>query len=285
MALILTDNLGGTWALSVNAADQSLALVPYVGPPSPAGPNSITTTSLQLIEDAMQEIGALASGETPSNDDQAFVLRKLQRLLDRYNAREEMVYCTNFTVFTLPTNKQPISIGPVAADLEVGQRPVDIETIGLILQNSSPSQVEIWLNKRDKDWWAQQRVKNLVSDLPTDFYYEPDWPNGNLFLWPIPTGANSLIIQSRIVLTQITGYNSPFTLPPGYWDAIVYPLAVSLCPAFERQASADLLRLSMESIKAVQGNNIKSPRGQTGDAGMPGVGNRGDFNYLSGQPN
>jgi hypothetical protein len=74
-------------------------------------------------------------------------------------------------------------------------------------------------------------------------------------------------------------------MPPGYWDAVVYELAESIGPMFERPISADLLRLKMRAIKAVQGNNVKSPRGTTGDAGMPGIGVHGDFNYVTGMPN
>lgn len=256
--------------------------MPVPSPPNSA--NSLTVTALDLIKAAMQEIGALAMGETPSNEDSAWVLSKLQRLIDRYNARRPLVYSVNFTQFALVLNTQPITIGP-GAMFDVNQRPVDIDSISLVLNNTSPTQVEIWVNKRDKDWWAQNRVKNLTSTLPTDYYYEPNWPNGNLFLWPIPSAANNLLLQYRTVLAEITNYNQPFTLPPGYWDAIVYPLAVSICPSFERQATPDLVRLAAEALKAIEVNNNKSPRGTTGDAGMPGVGNRGDFNYYSGMPN
>jgi hypothetical protein len=54
---------------------------------------------------------------------------------------------------------------------------------------------------------------------------------------------------------------------------------------FERPVSPDLQRLTLAAIKAVESNNVKSPRGKTGDAGMPGYGQRGDFNYYSGMPN
>lgn len=256
---------------------------PIPPPPDPA--NSITVTALDIITAAMIEIGALAAGEQVSLDDSAWVKQKLQRLIDRYNARRPMVYSVIFSTFTLPVNTQPIMIGPSnTANFNMIQRPVDILTIGLLLTDSSPP-VEIWVNRRDHDWWAEQRIKQLTSTLPTDFYYSPDWPLGSLYLWPIPTAVNNLIIQSRLVLPEFTNYNQSFSMPPAYWDAIVYPLAISLCPSFERTASPDLLRLSAEAIKAVESLNIQSPRGTTADAGMPGVGRRGDFNYYSGMPN
>lgn len=259
-------------------------------PPPPISPNSLTVTAQSLITSAMQEIGAISPGEQPSIEDSAWILQKLQRLIDRYNARQPMIYANTFTQFTLPVNLQPVTIGPgIDANFQVNQRPVDIETIGVIINTTTPAQVEIWVNKRDKDWWAQQRVKNLTSTLPTDFYYEPDWQSaaglGNIFFWPIPTTTNNVLLQMRTVLTQITNYNQSFSLPPGYWDAIIYPLAVSLCPSFERQATPELIALAKDSLKTIEANNVKSPRGRTADAGMPGTEMRGDFNYYSGMPN
>ena len=247
--------------------------------------NSITVTALQVITAAMQEIGALAMGETPSNDDQAWVLQKLQRLIDRYNADRAKIYNVNFTTFTPPASTQPITIGPTGT-LSVNQRPVEIPSIGLMLANTSP-QVKLYLNRRDQRWWAQNRVPQLTSTLPTDYYYSPDWPNGNLYLWPIPTQVNNLLIEMRTVLSEFTAYSGnggTFTLPPGYWDAVVYDLACDIAPSFERPVSPDLRANQMRAIRAIEQNNVKSPRGRTGDAGMPGVNTRGGFNYYDALP-
>ena len=123
----------------------------------------------------MKEIGALSPGETVSPDDSADVLYKLQRLLDRFNAREPLIYSVSFSVFDLPGPKQPYLIGPtspsLSPDFSVNQRPVKIYSCSLILVNTTPSQVEIPVYIRDEQWWADNRVKNLESfrdsNLPT----------------------------------------------------------------------------------------------------------------------
>jgi hypothetical protein len=256
-------------------------------PPPPNPANSITVTAQDIISAALQEIGALAPGEAVSNDDNPWVLQKLQRLIDRYNAREAMIYNVNFVRFTIPTALQPIPIGPLGfgPGFSVIQRPVVIKSASLILSNTSPTEVEIPIYVRDEAWWADNRTKNLQSTLPTDLYYSPDWPIGQIFLWPVPTDVNDIRLEMRTVLIEMTGYRQQFSLPPGYWDAVIYPLAVSLCPSYKVSASPELIKLEQQSIKAIQTNNIASPRGTTGDAGMPGTGSRGDFNYYSGMPN
>jgi len=253
--------------------------MPIPAPPSDA--NSISVKSGDIIKAAMQEIGALSPGEQPSLDDSAWVLQKLQRLIDRYNAMRPMVYSDTFTQFTLQVNHQPHTIGP-GADFDVIQRPIDIPTIGLILVGST-TPVEVPLQRRDKDWWAAQTIKSLSSTLPTDYYYSPDWPNGSINFWPVPTAVNDVLIQSRSVLAQIDNYNQTFSMPPAYWDAVVYPLAVSLCPSFERQASPDLQALASQSIRAVEGNNISSPRLFSDSPSQSGTNrSRPDFNFLTG---
>jgi hypothetical protein len=249
----------------------------------PTAPNSITVKSLDIITAAMQEIGALAAGEVPSNDDQAWVLQKLQRLIDRYNARETMIYNVNFTLFTLnpPANPlDPTTIGP-GGDFDTNQRPVTIESIGLILDGGTPG-VELPLNRRDDDWWANNRIKGLTSTLPTDYYYSPDWPLGQIFFWPVPTASHQVRLQTREVLGEFTAYDASFTMPPAYWDLVVYELAISIGPGFQREPSSTLIGLWKASNKAVQVNNISSPR-LASDAPSQTNGNgRPDFNFLDG---
>ncbi len=246
--------------------------------------NSITVTALSIINAAGFELGALAAGEQFSTDDQAWVLQKLQRLIDRYNAREPMVYNVNFALFTLNPPASPLdptTIGP-GGDFDVNQRPVVIESIGLILDGGTPG-VELPLNRRDQDWWANNRIKGLTSTLPTDFYYSPDWPLGSIYFWPVPTASHQVRLQTRLVLGEFTAYNAAFTMPPAYWDLIVYELAITLAPGFKTEPSQTLLALRQAALKAVQVNNISSPRLASDSPTQNGSGaGRPDFNFLTG---
>lgn len=256
----------------------------------PTAPNSITVSALDIVSAAMRELGILAANEQPSAADGEWGLQKTQRLLDRYNARQPMIYNVDFTLFTMLPNHQPHTIGP-GADFDVSQRPVKIVSAATVLVQSTAN-VDVPLNIRDDQWWADQRVKNLHSTYPTDLYYSPSWEVqddgsqwGQIFFWPIPTQTNGMRLQLPTTLAQLKSLADPFSMPPAYWDAIVYPLAISLCPSFGLTAGSDLLRLGAQSLKAIETNNVASPRGSTADAGMPGVGRRGDFNYYSGLPN
>ncbi len=245
--------------------------------------NSITVKALDIITASMQEIGALAPGEFPSNEDSAWGLQKLQRLVDQYNARRPLIYNVTFTLFTLnpPSNPlNPTTIGP-AGNFDVNQRPVAIESIGLILDGGTPG-VELPLNPRDDTWWANNRIKGLTSTLPTDYYYSPDWPLGNIYFWPVPTVAHQVNVQLRGILGEFTTYSAAFTLPPAYWNLIVYELAISMAPSFEREPSATLIGLFKAAQKAVEVNNISSTRLASDSPSQSPATGRPDFNFLDG---
>ena len=251
-----------------------------------AAPNSITVKAIDIIGAAMKEIGQLAAGETVPTDQAGDVLQKLQRVIDYFNARNAMIYNVNFQRFTIPINTQPITIGP-GAMWDVNQRPRDIETISLILVTASPQNgaVEIPLNTRDQQWWADQSIKNLSSTLPTDFYYSPDWPNGGVYLWPMPSAVNDVRLQLPLVLGEYTAYDQQFTMPPGYWDAIVYTLAIAIAPMFQVPVSADLRLLRQEAIRGIQFNNVQSPRLASDSPSQSMIERaRPDFSFLTGLP-
>ena len=266
--------------------------------PTVVSGNTITVSAGDIIRSAMMEIGALAAGEQPQTEEYSWGMEKLQRLFDRYNARRPMIWNVTFLRVTPPANKQPVTIAAnPQADIDVtdtiGMRPVEIINAALILSTGGV-EVEIPIALVDDAWWAHQTIKSLSSTYPTSLYYSPDWPSpesgssgtqvgfGNIYLWPIPNTVNDLRLEVRTTIAQLKNYNDVFSMPPAYWDAVVYPLAVSLCPSFERSASPELLELEKRSIKAIQSNNISSPRLSTDAPSTRGNSARPDFNFLDG---
>jgi hypothetical protein len=136
---------------------------------------------------------------------------------------------------------------------------------------------------RDDAWWAAQQIKGLQSTLPTDLYYNQNWPNGELYFWPVPTAVNQVRLQYRAVIGQISTFNYQFSMPPAYWDLVIYDLAISLCPSFERPVTPDLRENYKVALKIVEGNNIVSPRMFSDSPTQSSTSrSRPDFNFLTG---
>lgn len=252
----------------------------------------LTYTGLDLITDAMIEIGMIAPGDIVDAESGQWAFRQLNNLLDVWAARKAYVYSTNFTQYTLIPNHSPHTIGPTG-DFVVAQRPVRIESCAVRLNFSGSFVDSPRLNIRDADWWAANSVKEITSSICTDLYYDASWDNGNLYFWPIPNVALPVLLETWQAIAQLDAITDPIggpggadTLPQGYRAAIIFTLAQMLCPGAQKEASPELIAKVREANKAVFGNNNPPPRIATQDAGMPkkGAGKKANFNWVSGQP-
>lgn len=237
-----------------------------------------------IVSQALLEIGVVSPGEPIQAADANFVLVKLNRLIDSWGALKNYIYAEQFLTFTLVPNLQPHTIGIVdnaPTFVVLGNRPTKIVSAQLVINSSNPS-YNIPINIRDADWWGSQRVPDIMTTYPTDVYYEPDWPNGSLFFWPIPTTAYPVQLELWTPLIQFMP-TGQFSMPPGYWDAIVYTLAESLCPSYEKPVNPALAQLALEKRMAIKSLNSTSPRISTGGDGLPtGGANRNSFDWRTG---
>lgn len=252
-----------------------------------ANNSAVSAKSGELVTSALTEINAISQGDAAQSGDSAWTLEKLQRLIDRINAREAMIFNVNFSLFTLIANHAPHTIGP-GGDFQMNQRPVKVVAAAVVI-SSGGSAIDIPVAVQDDDWWAGQRVKGLTSTFPTSVYYSPDTPLGNLNFWPVPTQQNGMRLETWVNLTQAIDLNTALAMPPAYWDYLVLTLARDIAPSYGSKAveivsSAPFVSALREATKAVQGNNQSSPRMKTAEAGQgPRNGKRGDFNWMTGQ--
>lgn len=249
-------------------------------------------TAQDLIIDAMTDLNVIAPGESV---DSALInkgLTALNRMIDSWALERLMIYAQVFKTFAFIPNHQPHTLGPSgntpAPDWTFGtsgvdQRPTRVISANLQLPGSMPlSQVP--LNIRDSAWWANQRVQALTGEYTTDLYYSPDMPNGSCYFWPIPTVALSVQLELSGLLTQFT-LGTVFSMPQGYWDAVVSNLAVRLWPSMSEGEQLDpvIAEMAQASKAKIKSANSKAPNITTGGDGLPtGQPTRNDFNWRTG---
>lgn len=237
----------------------------------------------QICTDALTEIRVARAGDVVSPDDMTFAFNKLLRLIDRWNAEANASFTTVFTAYTPIPLHQPHTLGPTG-DWVVAQRPLQIAGANLILPatgNSGP--IRVPLAVRDDQWWLNNTTQGIATSIPTDLYYSPDWPNGSVYLWPIPT----MTYQIELMTDGLFGVlllTTAFWMPYGYRDAITLTLAEECAAAFGQAAAASTIQSAREARALIFGRNQHAPNIRTRDAGMPSGGSfRGRFNYLTGQ--
>jgi hypothetical protein len=236
----------------------------------------------EIISSPLTEIGVLAAGENASAAIAAWGLEKLQRLVDQTNAREELIYNVNFSVFTLTPNHSPHTIGP-GGDFNTPLRPVRIKGARYILQSSQP--VDIPIEIVNDQWWLYNPVKSLTSSLSNWLYYSPDVPLGNCYFWPTTTNPDQVRLELWVNLQQAVTLDTSLVMPQGYWDWLVTELAIQLCPAFNKEPNQALVRNNLQALRAILPNNADAPVISTAGQGIPsGRSQRGrpSFNFLTG---
>lgn len=176
---------------------------------------------------------------------------------------------------TTQVNQTMAALGKTAAVPDfacpVG-RPVEIASASLILTTSTPN-VDIPLRIRDKDWWARLSIKAQTSTLPTDLYYSPEFPNGSVYFWPIPTIANDIRLETRSLVSQFADMVTDYDFPFGYEDALVCSLAEAALVSYPRPETQGLIIQQARAARALIASvNTKSPSISTEIGGSGGRG-------------
>ena len=208
----------------------------------------------------------------------------LNQLLNYWAARGCYAWTTTFQVYTLTPGHQPHLIGPILSppDFAVALRPTGITSASIILPGNPTTDVPV--NIRDNAWWAHNSVKNIQSSIPTDLYYEADYPNGQLWFWPVPNVGHQARLEGNVVLQQFATLDDVFVAPQAYEAALTLSLAEELVDIWGTEMPGNLARRAMKARDALQSNNNLPPRIATADYGTSSSPSRGrsDFNYLTG---
>lgn len=243
-------------------------------------------TGRDLATLAMIEINVNDPVDPPSDDDLNFVLGKTNRILDNWNADRQAVFADQFLTFAITSALNPHTIGPTGGSptwTVTGNRPESIEGASLILTGSTP-EARVNLTKRDAQWWQNNVVPTIEATIPSDWYYDPTYPNGSFYLWPVPTQVNEIQLWVRQILAALT-VNGTFSMPPGYYDALILTTAEDICEAFQKPMPRTLPERARRARARIFSANQRVPRLPMRDAGMPGAGSANgvpNFNWLSG---
>ncbi len=222
----------------------------------------MSLTARDLCTNALQDIGAIAQGETPSAADEQFAFVRLNRLVDSWAIQKLTINGVVRTVFNLvagqgsPTN--PYTIGP-SGDFNVA-RPTWIQDAGIIWNATTPAS-EIPLDLINVDEYAAISIKTTTSTIPTKLYYDSAFTalgRGQIFLWPVPSVSTpDLALYLPTAITQFADLTTSFLLLPGYQLALELNLAIDLCPGLGRPLDPVLAARAREALGFLKRANLQ----------------------------
>ena len=235
----------------------------------------MATTAADQINGALRLIGMLAEGETPSAATAQDSLSALNQMIDSWNTERLSTFSTQDQIFTWPVNTIHRTLGPTG-DF-VGNRPIllDDSTYFLDPSNGISFGIKI-INQQQYDGIA---VKTVTSTYPQVMWINMDYPNIDMYVYPVPTKALEWHFISVTELDKPASLSTTLAFPPGYLRAFKYNLACEIANEFGVEPPPNVARIAMTSKR-----NLKRINNPDDIMSLPYsiVGTRQRFNIFAG---
>ena len=183
-------------------------------------------TALDIVVRAYKALQAVSvsSATSPTTEQRNDGLTALNSLLDSLSNENLTCYTVRENSFTLSVGVSSYTVGS-GATVNV-TRPQQITQA--YLQDSGGN--NYMFNLRTRDWWnlIGNRSSLITSQIPTDMFYDPSYPNGVIAVWPFPLVAYQVFFDSYQPLANLSTLTETVSFPPGYDRMMVFNLAVEI---------------------------------------------------------
>ncbi len=234
-------------------------------------------TVLDLITEAMKQIGALAIGETPTAEEAQDALAVLNDMLDSWRTESLLVDSYTANLFDFTAGQAAYTVG-TGGNFNMS-RPVTIDAVYVRDTQGNDYQVTVTNNYDD---YASVVSKTVSTSIPQLAYDDGSFPLRTLTFWPVPSDTTYRpVLWTRNTLTQYNAITDVLSLAPGYKAAIQTNLALALCPRYGVTNTTNIEKDALKYKAAVKRINNVVPS-MTMPADLQSAGRW--FNYLTGQP-
>lgn len=218
-------------------------------------------TALDLIEDALREIGVLSEDATATASQASDALRLLNRILEQFANQRWLVHTENLLSYPL-ADASPFTIGPSGADM-TASRPLKV----LSAYATSGDMTYPVAVLSASQWDGLPPVP--AGSAPSRMYVAATYPNVNVYV-DSPTTGYTLSMRVQSLLTAFATTATTCALPPGYDDLLVLTLATRLAPSYSvkvspetttalKQVRRDIKRINA-TVPVLEGMQVVSSR-------------------------
>jgi hypothetical protein len=207
-----------------------------------------TYTANDQINGALRLIGMLAEGETPSAATSQDALSALNQMIDSWSTERLSVFSTQDQVFSWAPGLISRTLGP--SGNFVGNRPILLDDATYFRDPASGISFGIKIiNQQQYDGIA---VKTVTSTYPQVIWINMDYPNIDMYIYPVPTKVLEWHFISVTELDQPATLATTLAFPPGYLRAFRYNLACEIAAEFGVEPSPQVLRIAMASKRTLK---------------------------------
>jgi hypothetical protein len=205
-----------------------------------------------IITAAMRKLGAIASNEVASAAELADGLTAFNDVLETLSTEGLSVWETAVETFNLAISQASYTIG--SGGNFATTRPVAINNAYCTL-----SGVDFEVQIDPYDVYQSISVKTTGGGPVTNMAYVNDYPLGIIYVYPVPSEAMTLSLDSQTVLTAASSVSTSVSYPPGYARMLQYQLMAELAPEFGKELTATQLALMTSTKAAIKRANRGTP--------------------------
>ena len=211
-------------------------------------------TAAEILNSALRKIGEFQAGETVSSDISTVGLALLNTMLDSWAAERLSVYQIAQLSNTWPAATTSRTIG--SGGNFTNSRPVRVDSAFFLDSSSNKYELQILRGRAQYDAFT---TPSSTADLPEYLFYDPSYPTGTLYLYPVPEGAITLLLNVWQTLQSFASLSTDLALPTGYQRAIEFNLAVEWAHEFGREVPRAVMAIAIQSKAVIKSINLPEP--------------------------
>lgn len=167
-------------------------------------------TAGQMMQIAMQELGALGSGETPTGAEYEDMLPRLNFMLKSWQAKGCNLWRDTTGEITIPAGDASGTLDPIVIDVQAAR----------VVTGTNEIPLQRWENGE-----YRQIPNKAQSGRPIAFYFDRQRDSVSLFVWPVPTTDTVVKIDYARVIEDVTTTTETLDIPQMWVEACYMGLA------------------------------------------------------------
>ena len=222
-------------------------------PPAEAGNIPVDNYGI-LLQNALVDAGVVGIDEAIEPEYLNRAARQCNWLLAQWARKRWLTYRIQDYSF-VSTGAQTYNVG-LKGDININPRPDRLEYAFLRFLNNPPGgnlAVDIPLDIiQSHEDYSRITVKN-IGTLPWRIFYDPVWPVGLLFPWPVPQATiYEIHVGFKVVLPRFSGIQSEINFPPEYEAALNWCLARRLRASYQLPPDDTINSLARDALNVIR---------------------------------
>ena len=202
----------------------------------------------QIVLAALRLLNVKESGETLDASEATDGLQALNELIEQMNTQSLFQLAKKQITQVITPNDGTYTFGTGGDN---STRPLEIYT-AYVIDSNVTYPVRILMNEE----YSLISFKTITASYPYNIYFRKEYPLSTIEMYPVPTSAATLYLETRAALSTYTDGSDSVDLAPGYIKYLKYQLAVDISPEY-KEASPIVIETARKAKELIKRQNSK----------------------------